>query len=107
MFSQCSTYCCTPSLAVIVLALTDEQPAIPDSVIQDMVFETTSEHNIVPLSGKRLLSSLKDPRPRKKKKQIQYDWERAQRCVQNDWIAKFPISQTNLLKALSESSMAW
>jgi hypothetical protein len=69
------------AVTAMLLALTDEQPVIPEDVIQEMVLKTISEHNLAPLSGMRLSSYFKDPRPMKKPKQIRNDRERAHQCV--------------------------
>jgi hypothetical protein len=78
------------AVAAAVLALTDEQPVILEDVIQEMLLKMISKNNVPPLSVKRLLSYFKDSRPRKKKKHIQFDRERAQWCVRDDLIGKIP-----------------
>ena len=64
--------------SVAALLLSNDGPTkIPHDVIAEMVRHVIRDHDVQPLSGKRQSSGATDVHPTKKRKQIEYDRERA------------------------------
>jgi hypothetical protein len=81
------------SVAAALLSNRHEPTEITQDVILEVVFSFICDHDVGLLSGKTRSSDPDDPHPAKKQKQINYDRERAKKCVTDDWlgpILRFP-----------------
>ncbi len=78
------------SVAAALLSNRHEPTKIPHDGIAEMVYDFIREHDVQLLSGKRCSSDPDDPHPIKKRKQINYDRERAKKCAMDDWLGPIP-----------------
>ena len=62
----------------------DDTPKIPHDIIVEMVLDTIRKHKITTLSQKRQLSGLGDPNPWMMPNLIEYNRERAKKCIMDD-----------------------
>jgi hypothetical protein len=62
---------------------------IPHDVVEGMIHVTIMDNNILPLLGKRR-NNVDDDGVRKKSCHIEFDHERALKCVNNDWMGRDP-----------------
>lgn len=66
-------------------------PSIPADIIDDMVRESLDQYILPEAASKRRHgSSGTSGGPKKKRKNVKYDRERARRCVMSDWLGPVP-----------------
>ncbi len=85
---------CVVSVAMVLLS-NHETAWIPDIVITEMVYNFIHDHDVWPLSQKRHSSDADDRHPTKKWKQIQYNRDRAKKCMMDDWLGPIPMLPDN------------